>query len=102
MAFAMYKPKPGKRDELLGIVRGHVPTLREYGMATERSSYIAESVDGTVIEVFEWVSEEAKKAAHEHPAVAKIWERMYGAATFSAMRDLPENDKPFPDFTTIG
>ena len=101
MSFAMYKPHEGKRDELLEILKEHVPTLREYGMVSERSNYMAQASDGTIIEVFEWLSDEAKNAAHEHPAVARIWERMYGVCSFAHMRHLSESDMQFPDFELL-
>lgn len=101
LAFAMYRPKQGRRDALLGIVDSHVPTLREYGMVTERANYVAQSTDGTIIEVFEWVSDEAKRAAHEHPAVAALWEKMYALCDFGKMKDLPEAGQQFPDFKLI-
>ena len=32
-----YRPKPGKERELLSLVRGRVPTLRQEGLVTERA-----------------------------------------------------------------
>jgi len=101
MAFAMYKPKEGKSDELAKIIDQHVSTLREYGMVSDRNNYRGQSKAGVIIEVFEWKSDEAIKAVHEHPAVAALWEKMYAVCTFEKMRDLPESDMIFPNFELI-
>ena len=101
MAFAIYKPKKGSREELLKILDQHVPTLREYGMVSDRTAYMAQSTDSHIIEVFEWKSDEAKRAGHEHPAVAAIWEKMYALCSFAKMNDLPEADREFPNFELI-
>jgi hypothetical protein len=57
------------------LVKKHLPILRELELATDRSNYIAKSSDGTIIEVFEWTSQNATKAAHQHPAITDIWEK---------------------------
>ena len=61
-----YRPKPGKGDEVLALVRGRVPNLREEGLATERQPVIMRSRDGTIIEVSEWKSREAIESAHKN------------------------------------
>src|SRR4029453_6220986 len=98
LAFAMYRPKAGKEQELQAIVDEHMPTLRQYGLVTDRPAIRARSADGTLIEIFEWASLEAVSAAHQHPAIAKIWERMGPIADFPSMKDLPEAGQPFPGF----
>lgn len=101
MTFAMYVPKSGKDEALMEIVNTHVTTLRQYGLVTDRDNYISKSSEGVIIEVFEWVSEEAKNAAHEHPAIAQIWERMTPLCEFGQMKHLREANMPFPNFTCI-
>jgi hypothetical protein len=49
---------------LLVEVRDHFPPLRTAGLVTERSSIVMRTKDGTVIEIFEWVSPEAIANAH--------------------------------------
>ena len=97
----MYKPKPGKQDELMKIVQKHVPLLKKYELITERPAILARSGDGTIIEIFEWLSDGAKDAAHQHPAIAQLWEAMAPVADFPAMKDLPEAQRPFPNFEIL-
>jgi hypothetical protein len=44
---------------------------------------------------------DAISAAHQHPAIAAIWERMGPIADFPGMKDLPESGRPFPGFEVI-
>ena len=101
LAFATYKPKEGKEKELLELVKKHIPILHELELATKRSNYIAQSKDGTIIEVFEWTSLNAIHAAHQHPAVSDIWEKMTLIADFLPMSVLAEGQNPFPGFKVL-
>jgi quinol monooxygenase YgiN len=101
LAFAAYKPKAGQEKAFLELVKRHLPVLRELQLATDRSNFIARSKDGTIIEVFEWTSVNAIDAAHQHPAVADIWEKMTLIADFIAMKALPEAKKPFSGFEIL-
>ena len=95
---AMYRPKDGKLVELETLVKKHFPTLKEYGLTTNRDPYIGRAGDGTLLEVFEWISEDAAQKAHDHPAVAKIWEAMAVVCDFGKLEQLAEAKKPFPHF----
>ncbi len=101
LAFATYKPKEGKEQELLDLVNKHLPALRELELATDRNNFIAKSKDGTIIEVFEWTSMNAINAAHVHPAIAAIWEKMTLIADFVPMSTLSEGQRPFAGFELL-
>lgn len=101
LAFATYKPKAGQENALFELVQKHLPILRDLQLATDRSNYIAKSKDGTIIEVFEWTSLKAINAAHQHPAIADIWEKMIMIADFVPMASLTEGQRPFPGFEII-
>lgn len=101
LSFSSYKPKAGQEKILMDLVKKHLPTLRELGLATNRENYVAKSTDGRIIEVFEWVSAQAVNAAHQHPAVSDIWEKMALVADFLPMNSLPEGNAPFVDFEIL-
>lgn len=102
MAMALYRPHPGKENELLEILKNHVSTLRKEGLVTDRPELLLQAQDGTYIELFEWVSEEAKNKAHELPAVMKdIWGKMMEIADFPSLSDLKESEMPFPGFKVV-
>lgn len=98
VVIAMYRPKEGKTRELEALVKQHYPVLNEYGLATDRAPFLGRSADGTIIETFEWISGEAAAKAHDHPAVAKIWEAMAMVCEFGKLGELAEAKKVFPSF----
>lgn len=102
LVMALYRPKPGKGPELDALVRKHFPILKEYGLTTDRAPFIGRSSDSTIIEIFEWRNPEAAKKAHDHPAVARIWEAMAMVCEFGTLEQLPESRKPFPQFSAFG
>jgi quinol monooxygenase YgiN len=69
IAVVAYRPKDGKNEQLLELVRNRVPTLRDEGLATDRAPVIMRSRDGTIVEVSEWKSREAIDAAHKNPSI---------------------------------
>jgi hypothetical protein len=56
ISIACYKPLPGREAALLDLVRNHLPPLRAEGLVSERPSITIRTEDGTIVEVFEWVS----------------------------------------------
>lgn len=101
LAIATYKPKPGNEDAFMELVEKHLPALRELGLATDKQSYLAKAKDGTIIEVFEWTSVNAIGAAHQHPAISAIWEKMIMLGEFPPLASLTETQRAFPGFAII-
>lgn len=101
LSFSSYKPKQGQEAALMELVQKHVPKLRELGLATKKHNYVAKSSGGSIIEVFEWASSNAVNAAHQHPAVSEIWEKMTLIADFLPMKSLPKTNEPFVSFEMI-
>ncbi|HYD20926.1 MAG TPA: hypothetical protein VEB40_05575 [Flavipsychrobacter sp.] len=101
LAFAMYKPREGKAEELMDILKIHIPTLKEYDLITDKEPFTVLSENGTVIEIFEWASQEAIDLAHEHPAIRTIWGKMGPICDFVSMKDLPESQNAFPSFDIL-
>ena len=101
VVFAMYKPHAGKDVELEKLIAQHVPTLKDLGLITDRPTITLKTKNSTYIEIFEWRDINAAEEAHEHPAVAKIWEKMSTVADFTNMKSLSENEDRFPHFKVI-
>ena len=99
--FAVYRPKPGKDDLLLSAVRDHLPILRAEGFVTDRAPVVVRAADGTLIEMFEWLSNDAIARAHENPAVRTLWERFDEACEYIRLADLPEAALMFPHFEVV-
>lgn len=100
VVFAIYRPKPGQDEALLGLLRRHLPTLRRLGLATERPALLLGSKDAS-IEVFEWASSEASAQAHTTPEVAEIWRAIEGVAEFPPLDELEESKQRFPHFVAL-
>lgn len=93
-----YRPKPGKGEELLNLVRSRVPTLRKEGLATDRVSTIMRAKDGTIVEVSEWKSQEAIDAAHKNPTVLAMWEKFFAICDCVPLNTLAEAQDMFAGF----
>jgi len=96
-----YRPKPGKEEELLELVRNRVPTLRKENLVTERVPTIMRAGDGTIIEVSEWKSPEAIDAAHKNPNVLAMWNKFFALCDCVPLNTLAEASEMFAGFEPI-
>ena len=101
IAVVAYRPKPGKEQELLELVRARVPTLRKEALITGRVPTIMRSRDGTIIEVSEWQSQEAIKAAHKNQNVLAMWNEFFAVCDCVPLNTLPESAEMFAGFEPI-
>lgn len=101
VAIALYRPQPGKEENLLNVVKDHLPILHQENLITARTPLHLQAEDGTVLEIFEWKSSEAKDAAHQSPAVMKVWERFMSVSEMVSLSSLEEANQPFPNFKPI-
>jgi quinol monooxygenase YgiN len=96
-----YRPKPGKENELIDLVRSRVPTLRKEGLVSDRVPTIMRSRDGTIIEVSEWKSREAIDAAHKNPNVLAMWNKFFAICDCIPLNALAEASELFAGFEPI-
>ncbi len=101
LAIACYRPKPGKDGALLALMREHVPILRGEGLATARASIVGRAADGTIVEVFEWVSAAAVEAAHTNAAVLAMWDRYAEVCDYVRLVDLAEASDLFAQLVAV-
>ena len=101
VVIACYKPKPGGEAGLLEEAKTHLPILREQGLVTDRESIVAQAADGTIVEVFEWKSQEAIDAAHENPVVLEMWGRYDKVCTYIPIGEITEAAQLFSPFTPL-
>ncbi len=101
ISVACYKPKPGCESALLELVRGHLLPLRAEGLVTDRASIVMRAADGTIIEIFEWVSQEAIAGAHSNPAVLNLWKRFEAVCTYETPANIAEFQNMFAHFEPI-
>src|SRR5438552_14197142 len=96
-----YRPKPGKENELVDLVRSRVPTLRKENLVADRVPTIMRSRDGTIVEVSEWKSQEAIDAAHKNPNVLAMWNKFFTICDCVPLKSLAEADDLFAGFEPI-
>ena len=101
IVFAAYRPHEGKDAALLRAIDGHLPVLRKLGLITERTPIIVRAKDRTIIEIFEWATEDAARKAHQHPEVAKVWEGIGAVADIATLGGLAEAGDRFPHFEPV-
>jgi hypothetical protein len=101
IVISVYKPLDGKTEQLMEVVREHVPILRSQGYATDQTPIFMRSSDGTILEVFEWVSLDAINAAHENPVIHAMWGRFEAACTYVTLANLSECQDLFATFERV-
>ncbi len=99
---AVYKPRLGKQAELNAIVARHWSVLRSQGLITEQPAHIMRAADGTIIEVFEWLSSQAIDDAHKNSEVQKLWAEFGEACEYVPVGSLPEAQQLFSEFEAVG
>ena len=101
IAVACYKPRLGSEQALLELVRNHLPSLRAEGLVTDRPSIVMRAADGTIVEVFEWVSLEAIAGAHRNPVVLDLWKRFEAVCSFETPSNIAEFQTMFAHFEAM-
>ena len=101
IVIACYRPKVGKEADLLAVVKDHLPILRSQNLVTDRAPITGRAKDGTIVEVFEWISAEAVQRAHQNPAVLEMWGRFGAACDCVNFGGLPEAAEMFPHFEPV-
>lgn len=96
-----YRPKGGREAELLELVRGRVPTLRQEDLVTDRVPVIMRAKDGTIIEVSEWKSQEAIEEAHKNPRVLAMWDKFFVLCDCVPLNTVAEAETMFAGFEPI-
>ena len=95
---ATYKPKSGKEKALDSLVKNHVKVLRNQGFATLRPPMIMKAADGTVIEIFEWISKQAIEDAKKNKDVLAYWNKYKDVCEIVPISQLIESNKEFSEF----
>jgi quinol monooxygenase YgiN len=98
---ACYKPRPGAEEALLDLVRGHLPPLRSQGLVTDRAPIVMRTADGVIVEVFEWVSQEAIAAAHTNPVVLDLWKKFEAVCWYETPANVAEFKNMFSHFEPL-
>lgn len=102
VSIATYRPKPDCGGRLRDLVAGHVELLRAEGLVTRRPRLLLEARDGTLVEIFEWISGAAIDAAHANARVMERWEAITAVCDHVPLAELDEAKVPFAGFRPLG
>lgn len=102
LVIVAYKPLPGKETELEKLVLKHHARLIAEGLVTSNRPFIGKAKDGTLLEIFEWLSPEAIQTAHSNPSVLAMWNEFATACEYIPTGQVPELQQLFSEFTVIG
>jgi hypothetical protein len=98
IVIAAYRPKPGRQQALETLMRRHHERLRAEGLVTDRQPTLMRARDGTVVEVFEWLSADAIAAAHGNRAVRRMWDEYAEVCDNVPLREMTETHMLFAEF----
>jgi hypothetical protein len=101
ISIACFKPRPDCEQELTELVRNHFALLRAEGLVTERAPVVMRCNDGTIVEVFEWVSREAIEGAHKNPVVLDLWKKFEAVCWYETPSNVPEFQNMFAHFEPL-
>lgn len=101
IGIVLYRPRKGKDEEVLNMIRDHFPFLRRLGFLTERKVMAMRTREGSIIVVFEWVSAESIAKAEVHERVQEIWMQVSKISDFDKPGTAKELNEVFPDFEPI-
>ena len=93
-----YRPKPGRQQVLERLMRHHHKRLRHEGLVTDRLPTLMRAGDGTIVEVFEWMSGDAIAAAHRNSAVQAMWTEYAEVSDYVPLAELAEARDLFAEF----
>lgn len=99
---AAYRPKPGKDKNLRKLIGKHHRKLSEAHLITKRPALVLRArSDGTLLEIFEWISAKAADEAHQHPSIRMVWNELAKIADFVPLSSVREASKAFSHFEAV-
>ena len=98
---AAFKPKPGMAQQLDAVVEKHWSVLRAENLVTDTPRQVMRAVDGTLIEVFEWLSPEAIERAHGSSVVHALWAEFAEVCEYIPLSNLAESRSLFAEFDSV-
>jgi len=98
---AGYRPKADQGPALHALVKRHWPALRQQALVSERSALVMQAADGSIVEVFEWLSPQSIERAHVNPVVQALWSEFAAVCDFVPVGQLAESARLFSEFESL-
>lgn len=100
-AIVGYRAKPGMQSTLEALVGRHWDVLRGEALVSDRPAYHMRAADGTVVEIFEWLSESSVERAQGNAAVQALRSEFAAVCDLVPVGQLPETDQLFSEFGSL-
>jgi hypothetical protein len=101
LSLSAYRPRPGRRDDLLPHLRAEIAALRERGHITARPAPICGTPGGAYLVIAGWATETAVDDAHQDDVILEIWRRKEQLVEYIAPADLDRSDVPFASYDVL-
>ena len=75
--------------------------LLSQGPVTDRKPIVMRTKSGTIVEVFEWVSEAAIAGAHSNPVILDLWKKFEAVCWYETPSNLAEFQNMFSNFEPL-
>lgn len=98
---AGYRPKPGMAVALEAVAMRHWDVLHREALVTDRPAHVMRARDGTVVEVFEWLSVHSMARAHNNAAVQALWAEFAAVCDHVPLALVPGTELPFAEFEPL-
>ena len=101
IVIAVFEPKDGMEDRLKQVIAGRLPLLRKLGLATDRPSITIRASRLTILDVSEWVDDDAIDRAHETAEVMQLWDRFEECCEYVELNSIDEATHMFSTFDAV-
>ena len=101
MVIVGYRPKAGQQAALEAVVTKHRGVLRHEALVSEHRPQVMRAADGTVVEVFEWLSAQSIERAHNNAAVQALWSEFAAVCDIVPVGLLAEARQLFSEFEAL-
>jgi hypothetical protein len=101
IVIAAYRPKPGRSHALERLMRRHHQRLRGEGLVADRLPALMRASDGTIVEVFEWLSPNAISEVHNSATVQSMWREYAEVSDYVPLAELKESAASFAEFEPL-
>lgn len=101
LIFIVFKPKKGKTEELIAFLKRNFAVLQNLKVASEKPQILASSVDGHIMQIFEYSTLDKPEHSAEYPEVRELWMEAEKLSEFLKPSTVREFQEVFPSFDII-
>jgi len=96
-----YRPKLGKANKTVELVRSRVPTLRNEGLVTDRTPLSCVHATAQSSKSRNGNRRKQSTPLHKNPNVLAIWSKFFAVCDCVPLNTLPESAEMFAGFEPI-